>query len=97
MREESVGEWGKRLPGGLELVGGPQASPGSPASFTGDSAPAVCAMLGAARSLYTFALWDREHPRIAHSLGFRFPFSLAAGVIAKRQHCDSTRITLQFS
>ena len=62
MREESVGEWGKRLPGGLELVGGSQASPGSPASFTGDSAPAVCAMLGVARSLYTFALWDREHP-----------------------------------
>ena len=97
MREESVGEWGKRLPGGLELVGGSQASPGSPASFTGDSAPAVCAMLGVARSLYTFALWDREHPRIAHSSGFRFPFSLATGVIAKHQHCDSTRITLRFS
>ena len=60
MREESIEDWG---PGLLEALGRIEEKPKG-VRLVGVLALAVCAM----RSLY--AIWGREQPQLAQSLGF---------------------------
>ena len=70
MWEESVGDWGSSL---LDALGGiehPRKPRGVRHPLPAVLALSVCAMLSGARSLYAIAQWGREHPQLAHSLGF---------------------------
>ena len=69
MPEEGIREWGARLVEVLSEVPDPRRR-GIRHPLPAILTLAVCAMLGGARSLYAMAQWGREHPELAHTLGF---------------------------
>ena len=68
--EESVGNWGSSLLDALGGIEDPRKPKGVRHPLPAVLALSVCAMLSGARSLYAIAQWGREHPQLAHSLGF---------------------------
>ena len=70
MLEEGKGDWGVRLVEFLSQVPDPRRRRGIRHPLPAILTPAVCAMLGGARSLYAMAQWGREHPELAQILGF---------------------------
>ena len=70
MWEESVGDWGPGLLEALSLIEDPRKPRGVRHPLSAVLALSICAMLSGARSLYAIAQWGREHPQLAHSLGF---------------------------
>ena len=70
MEEEGTNELAARLLDVLAEVPDPRRRRGVRLPLPAILTPAVCAMLGGARSLYAMAKLGREHPELTQTLGF---------------------------